>query len=95
MTLLTVPSNISKPSRSKLSDAQKAEVEYLVSKDSSITIKKLEVYIKERFDIDIGKSSIHRMLQKLGFRHITGRKRHYKSNESSKEEFKKKSTKKT
>jgi transposase len=85
--------NVGKPSRSKLSMAQKEEVVGLINADRGITIKKLKILIKERFDIDIEKSSIHRMLKSLGFSHITGRKRHYKSNESSKEEFKKKPTK--
>ncbi|WP_410519683.1 winged helix-turn-helix domain-containing protein [Candidatus Cyrtobacter comes] len=58
-----------------------------------MTIKKFKILIKERYDI--GKSSIHRMLQKLCFNHITGRKRHYKSDQSSQEEFKKKSTRGT
>ena len=83
--------NVPKPSRSKLSTEQKGEIRALVEKDSGITIKKLKIAIKEKFNIDIGKSSIHKMLQALGFRHITGRKRHYKSDESLKEEFKKKS----
>lgn len=84
--------NIPKPPRSKLSSPQKDEVKSWIEGDSGITIKKLKILIKERFDIDIEKSSIHRMVQRLGFSHITGRKRHYKSDESSKEEFKKKST---
>lgn len=87
--------NIAKPSRSKLTTAQKDEIKSLIERDSSITIKKLKIVIKEKFAIDIEKSSIHRMLGMLGFRHITGRKRHYKSDESSKEEFKKKSPKST
>ncbi len=81
--------NIGKPPRSKLSSAQKEEVAFWINEDSAITIKKLKILIKERYDIDIGKSSVHRMLQKLGFSHITGRKRHYKSDQSSQEEFKK------
>jgi transposase len=84
--------NIAKPSRSKLNTTQKDVIKTLIERDSSITIKKLKIVIKEKFDIDIEKSSIHRMLGALGFRHITGRKRHYKADESSKEEFKKKST---
>lgn len=51
--------------------------------DSGLTIKAIKIQIKENFDINLEKSSIHRMLKKPGFSHITGRKKHYKSNESA------------
>jgi transposase len=84
--------NIPKPSRSKLSIEQQDQIKSWVLSDSGLTIKAIKIQIKENFDINLEKSSIHRMLKKLGFSHITGRKKHYKSNESAQSEFKKKST---
>jgi len=51
--------------------------------------------IEEKFDIKISKSSVHRLLIKLGFSHITGRAEHYKSDKSAQAEFKKKSARKS
>jgi len=83
--------NISKPSRSKLNEEQRNEIMSWIESNNGLTIKVIKIQIKERFDIDLEKSSIHRMIHKLGFSHITGRKKHYKSNESAQVEFKKKS----
>jgi transposase len=83
--------NISKSSRSKLNIEQKNELKLWIEADSGLTIKAIKIKIKEQFDIDIEKSSIHRMIHGLGFSHITGRKKHYKSNQSAQVDFKKKS----
>ncbi len=83
--------NEKKPARSKLKAEQKKEIKELIEAESGITIKKIKIVIKERFDIDMEKSSIHKMMTDMGFRHITGRKKHYKSDDSLKKEFKKKS----
>lgn len=84
--------NASKPSRSKLSEKQEELVRSWIESDHNITIKKLKIMIEEKFAVDIGKSSVHRLMKKLGFSHITGRRRHYKSKQSLQEEFKKKSS---
>ncbi len=83
--------NISKPSRSKLDIEQQSELKSWIEADSSLTIKQIKIMLKERFNIDLEKSSIHRMIHTLGFSHITGRKKHYKSNQLAQIEFKKKS----
>jgi transposase len=84
--------NIPKPPRAKLSVEQQNQVKSWVLLDSGLTIKAIKIKIQESFDIDVGKTSIHRMLNVLGFSHITGRKKHYKSDESAQVEFKKKAT---
>lgn len=84
--------NMKKPSRSKLKEEQQLLVKSWVEGDNTITIKKLGIMIKEEFGFPLAKSSIHRMLINLGFSHITGRKKHYKANDSAQAEFKKKST---
>lgn len=83
--------NRTKPTRSKLNREQQTQIKSWLLNDSGLTIKAIKIQIQEKFDISLEKSSIHRMLKKLGFSHITGRKKHYKSSESAQAEFKKKS----
>lgn len=82
--------NANKPPRSKLNKTQEAIVKEWLEEDANVTIKKLKIRIEEEFQTGIGKSSVHRLILKLGFSHITGRKRHYKSDPSAQAEFKKK-----
>lgn len=84
--------NANKPPRSKLSQAQAEVIRGWIEADSSVTINKLCNMIKNKWGLSVGKSSVHRLLQKLGFAHITGRKSHYKSDPAAQLEFKKKST---
>ena len=74
--------NIKKPSRSKLSADQQVIIKSWIEDDNSLTIKAVVIMIKERFGITISKSSVHRLLMRLGFSHITGRAEHYKSDKS-------------
>ena len=92
---LEVLGNIKKPSRSKLNTQQQATIRSWIDSDSSLTIKAIVIMIEEKFDIKISKSSVHRLLIKLGFSHITGRAEHYKSDKSAQAEFKKKSARKS
>jgi transposase len=87
--------NIKKPPRSKLNQEQQSQFKEWVEKDNTLTIKKLGIMIEERFGFKLSRSSIHVLLGKLGFSHITGRTRHYKANKVDQEEFKKKSADKS
>ena len=87
--------NQSKASRSKITQGQLSVMESWILTDHNITIKKLGIMIQNEWGMRLGKSTIHRALVKLGFSHITGRKKHYKSNETDQVEFKKKSTEQT
>jgi transposase len=84
-------SNAKKPSRSKLKEEHQAFIKETVEKNSKVTVKQLRLDIEQKFSLICSKSAVHRMLDRLGFSHITGRKRHYKSSESAKADFKKKS----
>lgn len=81
--------NDKKPSRSKLNDEQKIILNDWISADPSYTLKELVYKCNKEFGLEIGKSSIHRALNSLGYAHITGRKQHYKSSIEKQEEFKK------
>lgn len=67
------------------------ELERLIEKDANITLKKLVIEIKKKFNITLSKSTMHNYVQSLGFSHITARPQHYKQNKERLEEFKKKS----
>jgi transposase len=81
--------NDSKPSRSKLNEKEKEILKKWVEEDPSHTLKTLVAKCADELDITITKSSIHRILGKLGFAHIIARKKHYKADEQKQEDFKK------
>ena len=66
-----------------------------VKQDSSITIVKIVMKLKELYNVDTSRSAVHRALKKLNFSHISPRPKHYKKDEKLGIEFKKKSTEKT
>jgi transposase len=58
-------------------------------------LQELALKCQEVFGLTIGKSSIHRALHASGYSYITGRKKHYKSNEKEQEDFKKNAKKRS
>jgi transposase len=81
--------NDRKPSRSKLNEEQKLMLKSWVESNPACTLKELVLRCINEMGITIGKSSIHRTLEELGFSYITGRKKHYKSNPELQDSFKK------
>jgi transposase len=78
----------------KLSEEQMKEIrEYVLQEGATLTCTKLQIYVKERYSIEIGHTTAYRTLKRLGFSNITPRPRHYKRKEVEVEEFKKKSGK--
>ena len=65
-------------------------VQKWLNKDSGLTIKKVRLRIKKEMGIVASKSTIHRLMKKLGFAHITARSVHYKQDKEKLEGFKKK-----
>lgn len=77
----------------KINTSQREELKKFVEDSgSTLSAKKLKLEIEERYGIVIGVSSAHRLLNELGFVHITGRPKHHKQDKGPKvhEEFKKK-----
>ena len=77
----------------KLSKEQEATIRQWLTKDSQLTINSLRQLIAEKLDVDIGRATVHRLMQKLGFSYITPRPQHYKQDSSTHGVFKKKSSK--
>jgi transposase len=81
--------------KSNLSELHLNAIAEQVKQDSSITIVKIVMKLKELYDVDTSRSAVHRALKKLNFSHISPRPKHYKKDEKRRIEFKKKSTEKT
>jgi len=70
------------------------EIREIVKKTPTITLRELKQQIAEKYSIVISLSTAHRLMKKLSFSYITPRPVHHKSNKSSQEGFKKKSSSK-
>lgn len=75
----------------KLNDEQKELVARWIAADPNLTIKALRLQIEEQMGIILAKSTVHRLIQKLGYAYITPRPVHHKQNKETHEVFKKKS----
>jgi transposase len=80
--------NKAKKPRNPLSDHLDTLKEW-VEKDSNITARELVLKIEEKLKIQIGMSSVYRLLNKLKLSYITLRPKHYKQNTNSHKELKK------
>ena len=74
-----------------IDDKHNKIVQKWLNKDSGLTIKKVRLRIKKEMGIVASKSTVHRLMKKLGFAHITARSMHYKQDKTKLEEFKKNS----
>jgi transposase len=79
-----------KASRAKLTDEERNHLKDWIESNPTSTLKELVFRFDSELNIKIGKSSVHRELKNMGFSHITGRKKHYKSDPIKQDEFKKK-----
>ena len=85
---------IIKPGRgpkSKISPEIREDARAIIKSNPNITIDHLRLKIMEKYDINIGRATVHRLMKSLSFSYITPRPRHYKSDKDLQEEFKKKS----
>lgn len=77
--------------KSKISAAMREDVRETIKSNPNITIDHLRLKIIEKYAINIGRSSVHRLMKSLSFSYITPRPRHHKSDKDLQETFKKKS----
>jgi transposase len=77
----------------KLKNIHKEKIKKWLEKDPNISIISIKEKIKNQFDIDVSRSTIHRAMKDSGFSYITPRKNHYKQDKEKVENFKKKSSK--
>jgi len=75
-----------------LSEAEIEQVKQWIKADSGLTIKAVRLKIEASFTKKLSMGTVHNLIRRLGFAYITSRPSHYKKDESSHEEFKKKST---
>jgi transposase len=79
-----------------LSDIEIEQVKKWYDSDSNLTIKATKLKIEELFSKKLSMGATHNLIKKkLGLSYITPRPSHYKKDESSHEEFKKKSSRET
>lgn len=76
----------------KLKKIHKERIRKWLEKDPNVSIISIKEKIKNQFNIDVSKSTIHRAMSDSGFSYITPRKNHYKQDEEKVANFKKKST---
>ena len=77
----------------KLKNIHKERIKKWLEKDSNISIISIKEKIKNQFNIEVSRSTIHRAMKDSGFSYITPRKNHYKQDKEKVENFKKKSSK--
>jgi transposase len=80
-----------KPRSSILDKKQKLLISKWISDDPNLTINKIRLKIIKEMGVEISKTTVHRIIQKTGFSHITARSVHYKQDKEKLEEFKKNS----
>jgi len=76
--------------KSRLNDQQRMQIKGWIDEDSQLTINQVHQRIKDQFEIKIGRSTVHREMQKLGLSYITPRPKHFKQKATQVDEFKKK-----
>jgi transposase len=72
-----------------LTDAQEVMVYKWIEGDSQITIDQLKQKIMSELNLEISRSSVHRIIKKLKFSYITARAQHYKQDVAALPEAKK------
>ena len=79
--------------KSKLNEQRTKELIRMItaSDGQNWTLLKLQKLIQKKYEIEISKAGIWKILKKLGFSHITARPVHHKQDKEKLEEFKKNS----
>ena len=62
----------------KLKNIHKEKIKKWLEQDPNISIIAVKEKIKNRFNIDVSRSTVHRAMKDSGFSYITPRKNHYK-----------------
>jgi transposase len=81
--------NASKPSRSRITADIASMIKGWLVENPNLTIKEIVFRLAKELKLKVGKSSVHRTLQKLKLSHVTPCPMHYKSDPVAQEEFKK------
>ena len=76
--------------KNKLNDAQREGIVEWLKEDSQLTLEAIKLKIKEQYNIEISKSTVHREIQKQKYSYIKPRPQHFKQDQNQVTEFKKK-----
>lgn len=79
----------------KLSNQQTLCIAEWLKNNQNITIKEVRMEIEKQFKIIVSSSTVHRIMQKLGFVHKKPRPQHHKQDPLLVEEYKKNIKKKS
>jgi transposase len=74
-----------------LGSVDEEAIHKIISSDYNITIKQLRAEIEKKLKIKASRSTLYRVMHRLGFAYITPRAQHHKKNPKLAEDFKKKS----
>lgn len=77
--------------KSLLTIEEKTTIKEWLSHDSQLTIDQVKMKIEQKMGKCLGRTTVHRLMQKLSFSYITPRPKHYKQEAEILEEAKKKS----
>lgn len=75
----------------KLKKQHREAIKGWLEENPNISIFQVKENLAKEFDLFVSKSTVHRAMQSVGFSYITPRKKHYKQNQKTMAEFKKKS----
>lgn len=73
----------------KLKNIHKEAIKAWLLAESNLTIIEIKDRLKQKFSLDVSRSTVHRAMRSSGFSYITGRNQHYKQDASIVENFKK------
>jgi len=76
--------------KSRLNDQHRMQIKEWIEENSQLTINQVHERIKQEFEIELSRATVHREMQKLGLAYITPRPKHFKQQAAQVDEFKKK-----
>jgi transposase len=66
----------------KLKNIHKEAIRAWLLAESNLTIIEIKDRLKQKFSLDVSRSTVHRAMRSSGFSYITGRNQHYKQDAS-------------
>jgi transposase len=76
--------------KTRLNDQHRIQIKQWIEENSQLTINQVHERIKQEFEINLSRATVHREMKRLGLAYITPRPKHFKQQKSQVDEFKKK-----
>ena len=87
----TLPNKAKHKGGIKLKKEHREAIKGWLEESPNISIFEVKENLTKEFGLFVSKSTVHRAMGAVGFSYITPRKKHYKQNQKTMAEFKKKS----